>query len=77
MTGIGTTATGPGTKEDYGVVHIHCAFLKEPDDIDQVIAQSLQEFEQGIQGARSRSRSRGEHANGVRRGGSKKKVSGF
>ena len=60
-------------KEDHGVVHIHCAFLKEPDDIDQVIAQSLQEFEQGIQGARSRSRSRGEHANGVRRGGSKKK----
>ena len=34
-------------KEDHGILHIHCAFLKEPDDTDQVIAQSLQEFEQG------------------------------
>ena len=24
-------------KEDHGVVHIHCTFLKESDDVDQVI----------------------------------------
>ena len=39
--------------EDHGVVHIQRDFLKEPDEIDQVIAQSLQEFEQGIQVARA------------------------
>ena len=42
-------------KEDHGVVHIHRAFLKEPEDIDQVILGMYStNIEQGDKGTGER-----------------------